>query len=245
MITKSKRNDLDEFMKEISKSYSQTSVDNNYILSNGINCCDCIYIVDFSKNEITYKNGFKNLLGYENEDITLDFLSSKIHEEDIETVNKIRIAAATFGLKNPNKKCDYKLSLTYRVKKNDDTYANILNQTTIYEADENGRLISVLNRLTGITFISNLNNVQWTVEGNDIDTKAFKKEVYKEYQSFFSNRELEVINKIADGFTNKIIAKKLNISEHTVATHRKRILKKSNCHNSKELILFCSKNGIL
>ena len=137
------------------------------------------------------------------------------------------------------------LSLIYRVKKNDDTYAKILNQTTIYETDENGRLISILNRLSDISFISNPINVQWNVEGDDIDTKTFKKEVFREYQSFFSTRELEVINKVANGFTNKIIAEKLNISEHTVATHRKRILKKSNCHNSKELILFCSKIGIL
>ena len=245
MITKSKRTDLDEFMKEVSKSYSLISVDNNYILRNAINSRECVYIIDFSKNKITYRNGFKKLLGYDNEDITLDFLASKIHEEDKEMVNKIRIATATFGLKNPIKECDYMLSLIYRVKRNDDTYAKILNQTTIYETDENGRLISILNRLSDISFISNPINVQWNVEGNDIDTKTFKKEVFREYQGFFSTRELEVINKIANGFTNKIIAEKLNISEHTVATHRKRILKKSNCHNSKELILFCSKIGIL
>ena len=245
MITKSKRTDLDEFMKEVSKSYSLISIDNNYILRNAINSRECVYIIDFSKNKITYRNGFKKLLGYDNEDITLDFLASKIHEEDKEMVNKIRIATATFGLKNPIKECDYMLSLIYRVKRNDDTYAKILNQTTIYETDENGRLISILNRLSDISFISNPINVQWNVEGNDIDTKTFKKEVFREYQSFFSTRELEVINKIANGFTNKIIAEKLNISEHTVATHRKRILKKSNCHNSKELILFCSKIGIL
>ena len=137
------------------------------------------------------------------------------------------------------------LSLTYRVKRSDNTYVNVLNQTTIYDADEDGRLISILNRLSDISFIRNHINVSWNIEGDDTDTKAFKKEVYREYQSFFSIRELEVINKIADGFTNKIIAEKLNISEHTVATHRKRILKKSKCHNSDELILFCSKNGIL
>ena len=137
------------------------------------------------------------------------------------------------------------LSLTYRIKKSDNTYINVLNQTTIYAADDNGRLISIFNRLSDISFMQNSLNVSWNFEGDDIDAKAFKKEVYKEYQNFFSKRELEVIKKIADGFTNKIIAEKLNISEHTVATHRKRILKKSKCHNSDQLLLFCSKNGIL
>lgn len=245
MTTKSKHTDLHEFMKEISKSYALKSIDNNYILRNAVNRSECVYVVDFSKNRITYNNGFKDLLGYKNDDITLDFLASKIHEEDKKTVNKIRIATAIFCLKKPKIECDYKLSLTYRIKRSDNTYANILNETTIYEADENGRLISILNRLSDISFMRNPIYVNWNVEGDEIDTKAFKNEVYKEYQDFFSNRELEVIKKIAKGFTNKKIAGKLNISQHTVATHRKRILKKSKCHNSKELILFCSKNGIL
>ena len=245
MITKSKLTDAADFMKEISKSYSQLSVDTNYILRNATNHRECYYIIDFSKNKITDKNGFENLLGYENDDITLDFLASKIHEDDKEIVNKIRIATATFGLNNPKKECEYMLSLTYRIKKSDNTYINVLNQTTIYAAENNGRLISILNRLSDISFMRNSLNVSWNFEGDDIDAKAFKKEVHREYQSFFSKRELEVIKKIADGFTNKIIAKKLNISEHTVATHRKRILKKSKCHNSDQLLLFCSKNGIL
>lgn len=245
MITKSKLTDADDFMKEISKSYSQVSVDNNFILKNAINCRGCYYIIDFSKNKITDKIGFKNLLGYENQNITLDFLASKIHKDDEEMVNKIRIATATFGLNNPTKECEYNLSLTYRLKKSDNTYINVLNQTTIFASDENGRLISILNRLSDISFMRNSLYVNWNFEGEDVDTNAFKKEVYREYQNFFSSRELDVINKIADGFTNKIIAKKLNISEHTVATHRKRILKKSKCHNSDELLLFCSKNGIL
>ena len=245
MITRTKQSDADDFMKEVSKSYVQISDANNHILKNTFKCKECYYIIDFSKNKISEKEGFKNLLGYENQDITLDFLASKIHEDDKEMVNKIRIATATFGLKNPTKECDYKLSLTYRLKRNDNTYISVLNQTTICAADENGRLISVFNRLTDISFMRNPLNVSWNVEGKDLDTNAFKKEVYIEYQNFFSKRELDVINKISDGFTNKIIAVKLNISEHTVATHRKHILKKSKCHNSDELILFCTKNGIL
>jgi len=245
MTAKSKQTDLHEFMKEISKSYTSKSIDNNYFLRNAVNRSECVYVVDFSKNKITYKNGFKDLLGYKNEDINLDFLASKIHEEDKETVNKIRIATATFCLKKPKIECDYKLSLTYRIKRSDNKYVNILNQTIINEADENGKLISILNRISDISFMRIPIKVNWNVEGDDIDTKAFKKEVYNEYQDFFSKRELEVIKKIANGLTNKKIAGKLNISQHTVATHRKRILKKSKCHNSKELILFCSKNGIL
>jgi DNA-binding NarL/FixJ family response regulator len=245
MITKSKWIDPDEFMREVSKLYFNSSIDNNDNFVNNNNLRDCYYIIDFSKNKITYMNGFDNLLDYKNQDITLDFLASKVHDDDKEMVNKIRIASTSFALNNPTKECDYKLSLTYRLKNNNNTYINVFNQTTIHEADESGRVISVLNKLSDVSFMHNHMNVNWLFEGNHLDIKSFKKEIYREYQSLFTTRELDVINKIANGFTSKIISEKLNISEHTVATHRKRILKKSKCHNSDQLLLFCSKNGIL
>ena len=55
----------------------------------------------------------------------------------------------------------------------------------------------------------------------------------------------EVIAKIFEGISNHEIAVKLNISRHTVATHRKNILFKSNCSDSQQLLLFCKKNGII
>lgn len=61
----------------------------------------------------------------------------------------------------------------------------------------------------------------------------------------FTNRELEVIQKISEGKPSKIIALELEISKNTVDTHRKRIMAKTNSHNSAELINFCIKHEIL
>ena len=47
-----------------------------------------------------------------------------------------------------------------------------------------------------------------------------------------SNREFEIMLFICECKENKEIAKKLYLSETTVATHRKHIYKKTNCHNS-------------
>jgi DNA-binding CsgD family transcriptional regulator len=54
-----------------------------------------------------------------------------------------------------------------------------------------------------------------------------------------------VINSINKGLKTREIADKLNISSHTVATHRKNIMRKANCSNVKQLLVFCSRNGIL
>lgn len=46
-----------------------------------------------------------------------------------------------------------------------------------------------------------------------------------------TKREMEVLELIAQGFTNAIIAKTLYISEHTVNDFTKKIYRKLNVHN--------------
>ena len=92
--------------------------------------------------------------------------------------------------------------------------------------------------------MNSYDKVEWDINYN-INPIDFKKSVFKEFQNFFTNREIEVIKLIAKNYPTRKIAEKLFISEHTVYSHRKNILKKSNCHNASELIMFCNKIGVL
>jgi DNA-binding NarL/FixJ family response regulator len=52
-----------------------------------------------------------------------------------------------------------------------------------------------------------------------------------------TDREIEIVQQIAEGKTSKQIADLLFISVHTVETHRRNILKKTGKHNIDELIV--------
>ncbi|MEJ7646661.1 MAG: helix-turn-helix transcriptional regulator [Chryseolinea sp.] len=54
--------------------------------------------------------------------------------------------------------------------------------------------------------------------------------------SSFTGKEKEVLALISVGLTTKEIAGKLNISYHTVETHRKNLLRKSAAKNSAQLV---------
>ncbi|MEQ9465985.1 MAG: response regulator transcription factor [Ekhidna sp.] len=60
-----------------------------------------------------------------------------------------------------------------------------------------------------------------------------------------SEREIEIIRKLGDGLTSSQISETLFISEHTVKTHRKNILRKLSLHSSSELIQYALNNGII
>ena len=60
-----------------------------------------------------------------------------------------------------------------------------------------------------------------------------------------SERELEIIKMMSDGLTSIEIADKLFLSEHTVKTHRKNILRKLNVNNSSQAVQYCLSNQLI
>jgi DNA-binding NarL/FixJ family response regulator len=60
-----------------------------------------------------------------------------------------------------------------------------------------------------------------------------------------SDREAELLNLIADGFTNKEIAAKLFSSRRTVEGHRQSLMDKTGSKNTATLIKFAVQNGLV
>ena len=70
--------------------------------------------------------------------------------------------------------------------------------------------------------------------------KQFQTEVVK-----LTQRELEVLRLICEGYCNTDIAEKLFISHRTVDRHRSNLLSKTGCPNSTSLVMYAVKNKII
>lgn len=75
--------------------------------------------------------------------------------------------------------------------------------------------------------------------------KSFAKEEDNCQPTPLSPREVEIVRLIAKGLIAKEIADTLNLSTHTIYTHRKNIMKKLNISSSSELILYAINNGLV
>lgn len=60
-----------------------------------------------------------------------------------------------------------------------------------------------------------------------------------------TEREVDIIKLIARGNTNKEVAEELNISAHTVNTHRKNIMAKLNINNVAGLVIYAFQEDLL
>jgi DNA-binding NarL/FixJ family response regulator len=65
----------------------------------------------------------------------------------------------------------------------------------------------------------------------------------KKYQ--LTERETEIIGKIAEGLTTKDIAAKLFVSEFTINTHRRNICRKLNIYTPVGLLNFAKEHGLI
>jgi DNA-binding CsgD family transcriptional regulator len=148
-------------------------------------------------------------------------------------------------IKKPIPKLTNLLNVSYRFKRADGTYADVLSNTIVLDTDREGHIKRVLLRYTDISFTRNSDAVDWEVNGDYIKTFPIHDALYGDgSHSFFTNRELEVLAFAIDSKSNAEISRLLKISPHTVATHRKNILFKSGCHNFTEVSDFCRKKGI-
>ena len=80
---------------------------------------------------------------------------------------------------------------------------------------------------------------------NFIFEMSFSQNNYSSNPLPLSARELEIVQLIAQGLVAKEIGKKLNLSTHTVYTHRKNIMEKLKLRRSSELVLFAVNKGLL
>lgn len=76
-------------------------------------------------------------------------------------------------------------------------------------------------------------------------TRQLQQRGIEDSYELLSPREREILQLIAEGQSNKEVAGVLNLSLHTVETHRTHILQKLNLHSTAELILYAVRKGII
>lgn len=65
------------------------------------------------------------------------------------------------------------------------------------------------------------------------------------FNANFNSREIEVLELIADGFTNQQMSEKLFLSKRTIEGHRQSLIDKSGAANTASLVSFALRNAVI
>ena len=79
-----------------------------------------------------------------------------------------------------------------------------------------------------------------------LDSQLSRPSVLKGERSYaLTARELEILQLIVDGKSNKEIANQLNLSANTVAVHRANMMDALGIHKTAELVVYAIRNGLV
>ncbi|AZA80676.1 helix-turn-helix transcriptional regulator [Chryseobacterium lactis] len=146
---------------------------------------------------------------------------------------------------------ELKSSYCFRLRTSKGNYELFHHQALHTLKDENGKLMQAVNIHTNIEHITHQNSYSVLLSGingrEDFHQMQWSKynKISESQPAIFTKREVEIITYIARGFSAGEISNVLNISEETVRTHRKNILRKSDCKNCSELIKMAFEWGYL
>jgi RNA polymerase sigma factor (sigma-70 family) len=164
---------------------------------------------------------------------------SALHPEDaiehVEFNNRVLDAFNAMSLSEKRTlELSYTLRWLHKVTKNEIWF---FTKAKPYLINDNGDFIYDLHIGFQITNHEHLTGYDWSFSYiKDDGTKIlFKKTREKSLEIPFTKKEKEVAKWIVEGLNTKEIAEKMFISQNTVFTHRKRLLKKLNAKSTAEM----------
>lgn len=213
------------------------------------------YVIDSPTLTLDHiSESIQPILGIPLHQADLQQLIDTIHPEDLDFFLRCEDVVAHFlqHIVSADKVCDYKIVSSLRHIRRDGTPVTLLKQTLVMNATDEGSLLKVLGVHADISHITRqpprtLSFVGLNGEPSYMELDVFGENVFDSFNPYrytieevhYTARELEIIRLLARGNSSAEIACALNISEQTVQTHRKNILKKSPVRNTTELIEFC------
>ena len=202
------------------------------------------YVLNLTNSTISHHHpDILKIHGLEEYPHNLKEVIDLLHPEDIAFVTKAEQTVVEV-LKEIGKEHQLflKPSYCFRMKTASGNYELFHHQAILTWEDENKNLVQSINIHTNINHITKQNphTVLITGIGHRNDFRQIKIENSSSLTStqeiHLTKRETEILSYIAKGYSGPEISKILILSEHTVRTHRKNILAKTNSRNSKELL---------
>lgn len=216
-----------------------------------------IVVCDYTTGQYEYvSKGIRSHLGYDLEGYTKEeltnFIFSVIYERHQKfLLNSLLPTVFTYFKENSTivTGMDYRFTCCLQVKNIYNTYMWYLIDTIIIAIDDNGFPLKTLITCTDIDKFKKDDRVYFSILKKNKDSmyevmmEGSEDESADEHR--LTPREIEVINLISRGYTNKQIADKLCISLNTVQTHRKNLIKKTKCNGIAALTNFAFIKGLL
>ncbi|MCK7590511.1 helix-turn-helix transcriptional regulator [Subsaxibacter sp. CAU 1640] len=217
------------------------------------------YVMNMHNLEFDYLSpSVKEFTGKEAEDLDIGKLLNMALPQELEYIQlKERIIKDFFlNFLKPEERLNYKIVYPYKMEDHRGNIRTMVLQATTLSLTEDEMIKHVFSVHTDISHlkVTKTDRVSFiNLKGGksyynlDIHDGVFRSSSADSMtpDTLYSDREKDIITALAKGQNTEETAEFLNISKHTVKTHRRNILSKSGYTNTAELIAQCVLNDVI
>lgn len=203
-----------------------------------------IYIFDMNLGYVYVSQTIKKVLGYEASDVNLEFVMQVTHPNEVFFVVKmVQFYNEYFYTLDKDERKGVYIATCHRVRKADGEYAYMLFKGIPLQVNEDGAILNIVFMGTDISAYRKQkeDQVLGTIVSPNKKNLIFtqdKEGQFVQNNDFISQRELEIIDLLAKNHSSKDIAKHLEISAHTVDTHRRNLLEKMSVRDTLSAVIY-------
>lgn len=224
----------------IDQSIIQNFKDSNSIIEGG---SSFFWLINYLKREPEFvSDSVKDVLGYHKTYLSKNNMGhflKLVPEEDRKALKKVYKDIYEFYMEIPaEEKNIYRFDFNYRVQRADQRLIPVVQQIMYLQSSPTGFPLIELSIITDFSTYKTNPQVQLQIykRENELYKKLYNFQYYEPIGGNLTVREKEIIEFISKGLTDKEIADKIYVSLHTVKTHRKHIVNKTNSRNTAEAV---------
>lgn len=211
-----------------------------------------VLVCDLTTLRFIYAIDKRNVLGHEPSlymaDDGINFLMSNVHPDFLDSeLLMTQKGIEYFKEYKEKKKNKIIVSFDGMYKKRNNNYMHYLQQCICLEANKFGQPLITLNYIQDITYLKKFKTAN-LVFNTPAEVKMWNYNFsynMLEWVQPLSKQEKTVLCCLAKRESSKEIAKELFISASTIDTHRRNLLKKTNCNDTSSLITYSKLVGLL
>ena len=177
----------------------------------------------------------------------MDFTFSNVHPDHRSAAIQIQLKVLSFGIDHPSLRSNNIIAnSTFLYKKKNDEYIQYLHKGLLVEKDDAGNPLLYLRYGYDISHLMrpSVGLIINCAEG--ILTWSYNTKMKNlEQINLLSPQEKKILHLLSEGRESKQIADMLFVSSHTVDTHRRNLLKKTNCIDTTALITYSKMTGLI
>jgi len=191
-------------------------------------------------------SGSKEILGVEPDQFDPGTFYTLTHPDDLTRHNLARTKLFNLGQQMfITHKERYIISSNFRIMNASGNYSDLLIQCYLFYSEIPYKTVFILQVCTDISYFKHIKYGYHYYIGNDLSFFRYPDEKLLKTGNVFSKREFELIKLLAKGKNSQQIADELFLSVHTVNTHRRNIIKKTNKDNTHELLMDLKERGVI